>query len=81
MVHGLTNDAVGISGVAVIERALTPDAQPTRAIPTLALALILVIAGWPEQGFRGSPRSASADGERPPGASPKPVYLGGTRTG
>jgi fucose permease len=50
MVHGLTNDAVGFSGLTVIERALTPDAQLTRAIPTLAFALVLILAGWREQG-------------------------------
>jgi hypothetical protein len=56
MVHGLTNDAVGFSGVTVIERALTPDAQLTRAIPTLVFALMLILVGWRQQGRSLQPR-------------------------
>lgn len=43
MVHGLTNDAVGFSGMTDIERALTPDAQLSRAVPTLVFALLLIL--------------------------------------
>ena len=50
MVHGLTNDAVGFSGLTEIERALTPDAQLSRALPTLAFALLLIQANRREKG-------------------------------
>jgi hypothetical protein len=42
MVHGLTNDAMGLAGMATIDRALTPDHQLTKALPFLVLAIILV---------------------------------------
>lgn len=43
MVHGLTNDAAGLSGVATIDVALSPHHQLTKAIPFLVLALVLVV--------------------------------------
>jgi hypothetical protein len=46
MIHGLGNDAVGISGLATIERALTPSHQVTKAPPfALLCVLILLVSG------------------------------------
>jgi hypothetical protein len=46
MVHGLTNDAVGLSGLATMEIALSPYHQATQAFPFALLAVgILVFAG------------------------------------
>lgn len=39
---GLTNDAVGLSGVATMETALTPDHQITKALPLALLAAAVV---------------------------------------
>jgi hypothetical protein len=58
MVHGLANDAVGISGLTVIERALTPDAQLTRAVPTLVLTLMLLGFTRYRRRAASSPRAA-----------------------
>ena len=41
VIHGLTNDAVGLSGEASIIEALTPYHQITKAIPFTIIALIL----------------------------------------
>lgn len=43
MVHGLVNDSVGLSGIAPIEVALTPEHQLTKAVPLLAICLILIV--------------------------------------
>lgn len=43
MVHGLTNDAVGLSGIATVDVALSPYHQITKAIPFLVLALALIL--------------------------------------
>ncbi|WP_421790611.1 CPBP family intramembrane glutamic endopeptidase [Hyphobacterium sp.] len=43
MVHGLVNDSMGLAGSASIEIALTPTHQITKALPLLALAIILVV--------------------------------------
>ncbi|WP_420433946.1 hypothetical protein [Hyphobacterium sp.] len=43
MVHGLGNDAMGFSGRATIETALTPGHQITKALPFLMVALILIL--------------------------------------
>ena len=41
VVHGITNDAIGLSGAASIVEALTPYHQITRAIPFALIAFIL----------------------------------------
>lgn len=46
IVHGLGNDAMGFSGFATIERALTPAHQITKALPfVLICVLILLVSG------------------------------------
>ena len=46
MVHGLTNDAVGLSGVASMEIALSPYHQATKALPFAFIAFgIVFISG------------------------------------
>ncbi len=43
VVHGITNDAIGLSGAASIVEALTPYHQITRAIPFAIMAGILLV--------------------------------------
>jgi membrane protease YdiL (CAAX protease family) len=45
MVHGLGNDAMGFSGLATIERALTPYHQITKAIPFVILCILIIRLG------------------------------------
>ena len=46
MVHGLSNDAVGLSGMAAMESVLSPYHQATKALPFVLIAAgILVFAG------------------------------------
>lgn len=42
MVHGLGNDAVGLSGLAAMDVALSPYHQATKALPFAVLAICLV---------------------------------------
>jgi hypothetical protein len=64
MVHGLTNDAMGLSGVVTIEQALTPYHQITKALPfTLFVAMILWIAGR-QLGLRPSPTDQARRADR-----------------
>ena len=42
VIHGITNDAIGLSGAASIVDALTPYHQITRAIPFTVIAIALV---------------------------------------
>ena len=42
MVHGLGNDAVGLSGVAAMDVVLSPYHQATKALPFLVLAICIV---------------------------------------
>jgi len=59
MVHGLTNDAVGLSGLATMEIALSPYHQATKALPFALLAIaILALAGR----RLGLPREEAAQG-------------------
>jgi hypothetical protein len=51
LVHGLVNDATGISGAADINLALTPLHQVTNAIPVMVLAIILVCLAGPGLGY------------------------------
>ena len=47
MVHGLRNDAVGLSGLANLNTALTPYHQITKGLPFLILAIVLIaLSGW-----------------------------------
>lgn len=64
VVHGLANDAVGISGLATIERALTPAHQLTRALPLCAVALALVWWTGGRLGWLGDRHPAPDAGER-----------------
>lgn len=50
-VHGLTNDAVGLSGAASVEVALTPYHQITKALPLAVLALAIAFAAGPALGL------------------------------
>jgi membrane protease YdiL (CAAX protease family) len=43
LLHGLSNDAIGLSGVATIEAALTPAHQFSKALPMLAIACIVAL--------------------------------------
>ena len=43
VVHGITNDAVGLSGTASIVEALTPYHQITKNLPLALIAVVLVI--------------------------------------
>lgn len=54
MVHGLGNDAVGISGLATIEQALTPYHQFTKAAPFIIVAVTIIIWSGKELGRRPS---------------------------
>ncbi len=69
MIHGLANDSVGISGLTTIERALTPDAQLTRALPTLVLAAGLVAISGRQLGRTAPGKTTPAAGPRPPGSA------------
>lgn len=42
MVHGLSNDATGLSGIANLNTALTPYHQFTKCIPFLILSIVLI---------------------------------------
>ena len=42
VIHGLTNDSIGIAGQATIVEALTPYHQITKAIPFAIIAIVLV---------------------------------------
>jgi len=50
MVHGLTNDAVGLSGLANLNTALTPYHQATKWLPFLILSIILIALSGRELG-------------------------------
>jgi CAAX protease family protein len=52
MVHGLANDAMGFSGHATIEIALTPGHQITKALPFLAIAVVLIAISGRQLGRR-----------------------------
>ena len=43
MIHGLTNDAIGISGSASIVEALTPVHQITKSLPLAVIAIVIVL--------------------------------------
>ena len=43
LVHGLANDAYGVSGPATIDQALTPGHQITKALPFLVFAILLIV--------------------------------------
>jgi membrane protease YdiL (CAAX protease family) len=43
MVHGLSNDAVGLSGVAAMDLALSPYHQATKVLPFAVLAACIVV--------------------------------------
>lgn len=52
MVHGLTNDAMGLSGGATIEQALTPYHQITRALPFVLFAIVIIWVAGRQLGLR-----------------------------
>lgn len=51
--HGITNDAIGLSGAASIIEALTPYHQITRAIPFTLLALVLLKRSGAQLNYQG----------------------------
>ena len=51
MVHGLSNDAIGLSGVASMELRLTPYHQATQALPFAFIALVIVFVSGPRLGL------------------------------
>jgi len=48
MVHGLANDAVGLSGFANLNAALTPYHQATKSLPFLILCVVLIARYGPQ---------------------------------
>ena len=52
MVHGLTNDATGLSGIANLNMALTPYHQVTRCLPFLILSIALIALSGRQLGRR-----------------------------
>ncbi len=65
MVHGLGNDAIGLSGVASMELALSPYHQITKALPFMLIATGIILVTGSELGRdrrtnarRGGPHSA-----------------------
>jgi membrane protease YdiL (CAAX protease family) len=55
MVHGLTNDAVGLAGKADMALALSPYHQITKALPFLVLCVVLVAVYGRELGRATAP--------------------------
>ena len=55
MVHGLTNDAVGLSGLANLNTALTPYHQVTRCLPFLILSVVLIALSGRQLGRAAPP--------------------------
>ena len=54
VIHGITNDAIGLSGAASIVDALTPYHQITKAIPYTIIALVLLKYSGPNLNWRVS---------------------------
>ncbi len=54
MVHGLANDAMGISGTAAMERVLTPFHQLTKVLPFVLLCLVVLWLGGRRLGLPAS---------------------------
>jgi hypothetical protein len=54
MVHGLSNDAIGLSGLASMDVALTPYHQATKALPFAVLAAVLCTLYGRQLGRLGS---------------------------
>jgi len=54
IIHGLGNDAMGFSGRATIEVALTPGHQITKALPFLVIAVGLIIISGRQLGRRNA---------------------------
>jgi hypothetical protein len=55
MVHGLTNDAVGLSGLANLNTALTPYHQITKLLPFLLLSIVLIALSGRRLGREANP--------------------------
>ena len=66
MVHGLGNDAVGLSGMASMEVVLTPYHQLTQAAPFAVMALGIVALSGPQLGLALDPA------KHPEGRSSRP---------
>lgn len=52
IVHGLTNDAIGIAGSATITEALTPFHQFTKNLPFALVAVVMVLLSGSQLGMR-----------------------------
>jgi len=62
VVHGITNDAVGLSGSASIVEALTPYHQATKSIPLALLTLLLVLYAGQQLGLdKAQPATSDND--------------------
>ncbi len=51
MVHGLGNDAIGLSGMATLQVALTPYHQATKALPLVVIAAGIGLLAGPRLGL------------------------------
>jgi membrane protease YdiL (CAAX protease family) len=55
VVHGITNDAVGLSGTASIIEALTPYHQATKNIPLACVAVLIILIAGTSLGYASKP--------------------------
>jgi membrane protease YdiL (CAAX protease family) len=60
MIHGLTNDAIGLSGTASIVEALTPYHQVTKNLPLAILAILIVMYSGQSLGLKKIQNAGSA---------------------
>ncbi|MBI1321007.1 MAG: CPBP family intramembrane metalloprotease [Candidatus Hydrogenedens sp.] len=69
VVHGITNDALGIAGLADINTALTPYHQFTKAVPTLVLVVAFVWFSGRELGMQPPQGPTPESAPRYPGTA------------
>jgi len=63
IVHGLGNDAMGFSGLATIERALTPSHQVTKMLPFAILCVLILLSSGSRLGLRDGDANVAASGD------------------
>ncbi|MEH6605284.1 MAG: CPBP family intramembrane glutamic endopeptidase [Pseudomonadales bacterium] len=56
MVHGLSNDSVGLSGLANMEQALSPYHQFTKALPFVLISIAILYFAGKQLGLRADSR-------------------------
>ncbi len=61
VVHGITNDAIGLSGTASIIDALTPYHQISKSLPFAIIAIAIVIYSGPLLGFSSKEGNSTAN--------------------